>query len=207
MSLGPLVVVGAGGHAKVVISTARAVGYTTIRVVDDNRSTWGSKVLGADVGEGVGEALGNENATVVLAIGLNQTRVLRARDAKCQFAILVHPFTFVDSTARLGAGTVVFAGAIIQPDATLAQQVIVNTSASVDHDCRIGIGCHLAPGSRLAGNVVLDEGAFVGAGALVIPSIRVGAYATVGAGAAVIHDVPAEATVVGIPARALPSAP
>jgi sugar O-acyltransferase (sialic acid O-acetyltransferase NeuD family) len=201
VTLGPLVVVGAGGHAKVVISTARAIGFTAVRVVDDNPSTWGTKLLGAAVEDGVSHALADPNALVVFAIGSNQTRAERSRDARCQFGVLVHPFSFIDSTARIGPGTVVFAGGVVQPDAVLGEHVIVNTSASIDHDCHIGACSHLAPGSRLAGNVVLDKGVFIGAGAVVIPSVHVGAFAIVGAGAAVIRNVPEHTTVFGVPAR------
>jgi len=201
----PLVIVGAGGHAKVVLSTARAAGYTDIRLVDDDRALHGSRVLGLPVEGGVADTLSDQTASVVLAIGRNATRLERARGAACRFVSLVHPFTFIDSTVRVGPGTVVFAGAVVQPDTELGAHVIINTGASVDHDCRVGNGSHIAPGSRLAGTVVLEEGVFVGAGAALIPSIRVGAYATIGAGACVVHDVAARATVVGVPARPRPT--
>jgi len=203
VSLGPLVIVGAGGHAKVIISTARAVGYTQLRLVDDDRTLHGSRVCGLIVEEGVAEVLADSSANVVLAIGSNATRLAKARTAGCQFAALVHPFTFVDSSAQIGPGSVVFAGAVVQPDSVLGRHVIINTAASVDHDCFIGDGCHIAPGARLAGSVVLEEGVLIGAGAALVPSIRVGASATVGAGACVIRDVAAATTVVGVPARVI----
>jgi UDP-perosamine 4-acetyltransferase len=98
---------------------------------------------------------------------------------------------------------VVFAGAIIQPDAVLGRHAIINTSASIDHDCAIGDFVHLAPGTRLAGNVAIDEGAFLGIGAVAIPGVRVGAWTTVGAGAAIVDTLAAGIVAAGVPARPL----
>jgi acetyltransferase-like isoleucine patch superfamily enzyme len=99
---------------------------------------------------------------------------------------------------------VVFAGAVIQPDAALGGHVIVNTAASIDHDCALGDFVHIAPGVHLAGNVRLDTGVFLGIGTVAIPGIHVGAWTTVGAGATVIRDLRAGITAIGTPARAIP---
>jgi acyl-[acyl carrier protein]--UDP-N-acetylglucosamine O-acyltransferase len=82
--------------------------------------------------------------------------------------------------------------------------VIVNTGATVDHDCRLGDFVHVAPGAHLCGGVTVDEGALLGVGCAVAPGVRIGAWATVGAAAAVVADVPAGATVIGVPAQARP---
>src|SRR5262249_58040314 len=111
------------------------------------------------------------------------------------------PTAWVHPSVTIGAGTVIFAGAVIQPDATIGAHVIVNTRASIDHDCVLGDFVHVAPGVGLAGNVTLEEGAFLGIGAAAVPGSRVGAWATVGAGGVVIQPIAAGVTAVGVPAR------
>jgi sugar O-acyltransferase (sialic acid O-acetyltransferase NeuD family) len=200
----PLVVVGCGGHAKVVIATAQAAGIDVQSVVDDATDRWGSQVLGVPVIGATAGILDDPDAIAVLAIGSNATRARLAATARCQFATVVHPGAIVHPSVALGPGTVVFAGAVIQPDTRIGPHGIVNTGASIDHDCRLGATVHLAPGSRLAGAVALGDGVFIGIGAAVVPGVRIGAWTTVGAGAAVVGDLPAGAVAVGVPARPRP---
>lgn len=116
---------------------------------------------------------------------------------------IVHRTGFVADDAVVGTGCQVLAQAAVCSHARLGRFVIVNTCASVDHDCSVGDGVHVAPGARIAGEVNIEEGAFVGAGAVVLPRLRIGKGALVGAGAVVIRDVPPGQVVVGNPARAL----
>jgi sugar O-acyltransferase (sialic acid O-acetyltransferase NeuD family) len=197
----PLVVVGAGGHAKVVIASARAAGYTQLRAVDRDSRLWGKRVLDVSITGDVDAVLTDAEALVVLAIGDNATRLRLATAAQCGFATLVHPSAVVDASVELGAGSVVFAGAVIQPDTRIGRHGIVNTAASIDHDCVLGTCVHIAPGVRLAGMVTVGDGVLVGIGACVIPGITIGASAIVGAGAAVVRDVATATTVIGVPAR------
>jgi UDP-perosamine 4-acetyltransferase len=198
-----VVIVGSGGHAKVVIATAQASGLQIAAVVDDDPARWGHRVLGLEIGGPASAVLDDSEQIAVLAIGSNRARRRRALGARCRFATVVHPGASVHASVRLGAGTVVFAGVVIQPDAILGEHVIVNTSASIDHDCAVGDFVHIAPGARLAGNVTLDDGAFLGIGAVAIPKVRVGAWTTVGAGAAVVNNLPADVVAAGVPARPL----
>lgn len=196
-----LVVVGAGGHAKVVIATARAAGLAIAHVVDDDRARWGGLLLGVPIAGPIGEVLADPRARAVLAIGHNATRRRLAHAARCRFVSAVHPSAIVDASVQLGDGSVIFAGAIIQPDAVIGAHAIVNTGASIDHDCVLGEAVHVAPGARLAGNVRLGDEAFLGIGAVVIPGIAIGARTIVGAGAAVVRDLPADVIAAGVPAR------
>ena len=198
-----LVVVGSGGHAKVVIATARAAGLEVTAIVDDDPACWGQRVLGVEVAGPTLAVLDDAGQTAVLAIGSNRARQQLAAAARCRFATVVHPAAVIDATVRLGAGTVVFAGAVIQPDAALGAHVIVNTGASIDHDCAIGDFVHIAPGVRLAGDVSLGDGVFLGIGAVAVPGVRIGAWTTVGAGAAVVGDLAADLVAAGVPARPL----
>jgi sugar O-acyltransferase (sialic acid O-acetyltransferase NeuD family) len=197
-----LIVVGAGGHAKVVVASARAAGFRVVALVDDARPRWGDQLLGVVVSGPTEPVLQDPRAQVVLAIGDNAARRRLAAAARCRFVSVIHPSAIVDPTVLLGAGSVVFAGAVIQPDTAIGAHAIVNTAASIDHDCVLGEGVHVAPGARLAGNVTLGDEVFLGIGTVVIPGITIGARTVVGAGAAVVRDLPADAIAVGVPARA-----
>ncbi|HMS54844.1 MAG TPA: acetyltransferase [Fimbriimonadaceae bacterium] len=188
-----LAVIGAGGHARVVIGLCRALGLDVRGLYDDfeTNSVMGVPILGTT---------SSASGPAVLAIGDNRVRQ-RLSTLPCQWLTLVHPAAWVDPTVRLGAGSVVFAGAVIQPEAVLGSHCIVNTSASVDHECRLADFAQVAPGAHLGGRVIVGEGAFLGIGASVIQGIEIGAWATVGAGAAVVKHVEPGVQVVGVPAK------
>lgn len=193
-----ITVFGAGGHAKVVVGLLRECGIPVEACIDDDATRWSTTVLGVPV-RGPTESVPHD-ALAVIAIGKNAIRA-RLAALPMRWATLVHPRAFVDRSVVVGAGSVIFAGAVVQPDTRIAAHVIVNTGALVDHDGRLDSFAHVAPGVRLAGNVTVEEGAFVGVGASVIPGRTIGAWATVGAGAVVVRDVASRCTVVGVPAR------
>lgn len=116
---------------------------------------------------------------------------------------VIHPTAFVASDAVLGAGCQILAGAVVTAEARLGRQCIVNTKASVDHECVLADGVEVAPGATLCGLVRVERNGWVCAGAVVLPRLTVGEDAVVGAGAVVIRDVPAGVTVVGVPAKPL----
>lgn len=139
-----------------------------------------------------------------VAIGSNRLRAQISRDLDASgmtLAILVAPTARVAPTATIGQGSAILHGAVVGAFAQVGRGAIVNTGATVDHDCRIGEFAHIAPGTHLAGTVTVGDRAFLGVGVSVIPGVTIGADAVVGAGAVVVDDVPAEATVYGIPAR------
>lgn len=194
-------VIGAGGHAKVVIATLQANGIELAAAWDDDPGKFGSAVLGVAVAGAIADCPSGELA--VLAIGSNRLRQALASRLHQTFVSVVHPTAFVHESAVLGAGAVVFAGAVIQPGVLIGEHVIVNTGSSVDHDCHIGSFVHVAPGVRLGGAVTVEEGAFMGIGSCAIPASRIGAWAIVGAGSVVVRGVPAGVTAVGCPARSI----
>ena len=195
-----LVVIGAGGHAKVVLATLGAVGMEVAALLDDNDELWGKELLGVEIQGPVARAsdLGSRG---VLAVGSNRSRQTLANELDLEWVTAVHPDSSVHRSVQTGAGSVVFAGATIQPDAVLERHVIVNTGATIDHDCRIGAFSHIAPGVNLAGGVTVGEGALVGIGSSVLPGVELGDWVVIGAGATVVESVEAGATVVGVPAR------
>ncbi len=200
----PLNIIGAGGHAKVVIQTARAAGYEPIAVFDDDERLHETQVCGVPVVGKIAEMierLKNSDLACVIAIGNNETRKMIAEKYDQNWVSIIHPSAIVDATAQIGAGTVVFAQAVIQADATIGRHVIVNTSASIDHDCHLADFVHIAPGCHLSGGVHIGEGTLLGVGACAKPLAKVGRWSVIGAGAAIIRNIPDHVTAVGVPAR------
>jgi sugar O-acyltransferase (sialic acid O-acetyltransferase NeuD family) len=205
-----VVILGAGGHAKVLIDLLRRLGTPDrLAVLDRDRARIGQDLLGVPIigDDGMMETLDRER--VVLVNGMGSTRDTAARESlfmKGQglgfhFRTLVHPTASVASDVVLGEGVQLLAGAIVNTCARIDDDAIVNTGAIVEHDCRVGAHAHVASGAVLAGGVTLHDGVHVGAGATVIQGISVGHRAVVGAGAVVVRDVEGGITVVGVPAR------
>lgn len=201
MSRGRAVVLGAGGHAKVVIATLQAAGWEVAGVFDDDDATWGSEILGLPVRGPLEAARDVDPDGAVVAVGRNRQRQAVAGRVELPWISVVHPSAVVHESVSLGQGTVVFAGVVIQPDTVVGAHAILNTGASVDHDCRLGDLVHAAPGSRLGGGVVAGNGALLGLGCSVLPGVTLGNWSVVGAGAAVVCDVPGETVIVGVPGR------
>lgn len=199
----PVAVIGAGGHAKVVMSVLRATGYEVSAVYDDSPEKRGKELFGVPILGPIEELEDSPKTHALIAIGDCRMRERVAhRFQHVTWVTAVHPSSYVDPTARLGPGTVVFAGAVVQPDAVIGAHVVINTGATVDHDCWVEDFAHLAPGVHLAGGVRIGRGAFLGVGAIVIPNRAVGRGAVVGAGGVVTADLPAGVTATGVPARA-----
>lgn len=204
----PLWVFGGGGHARVVIDTARASGlYTVMGILDDHGryghdSEDGVPVVGPITLEMV---FTHEISHAVIAVGNNHDRAaIAARmSGDIRWVTLVHPRAYVAGSVQVGAGTVICAMSVVQPGSEIGEHVVINTSASVDHGNRIHDFVHIGPGVNLAGMVTIEQGAFLGTGANVIPWRRVGAWATVGSGAVVTTDLPSSVTAVGVPARVI----
>lgn len=199
-------VFGASGHAKVVLDILARAGVAVELVVDDDPARTGQVLLGYRVAGGRESLRARKVAAAsgIVAIGGNAPRLAVAQWLASEgfgFARAVHPAAVVGAEVEIEEGTVVMAGAVVNPAAAIGRHCIVNTCASIDHDCRIGDGVHIAPGARLCGGVTVGHGAFVGAGAVIVPGRRVGAGAIIGAGAVVLQDVVEGATVAGNPAR------
>jgi acetyltransferase EpsM len=197
-----IAVLGAGGHAGVIIQLLRASKRGVGGVFDDGKEAQQKGKMGFEVRPM--SALPPGSAAVI-AIGSNAVRhKVDARFPAANWVTAVHPSAVVDPTVTLGAGTVVMAGAVIQAGTRVGRHVVVNTRCSIDHDCVLGDYASVAPGATLCGTVTLGEGAWIGAGATIKEGLTVGSGCTLGAGATLVKNMSAEnETWVGPPAALL----
>ena len=198
-----LIIIGAGGHGRVVADIAESLGiYNEIAFLDDDLSKDVSpyKVVGridrfSDYVSG---------CDFMVAVGSNSFRrelINRLSENGANLVSLVHKNAVVGSGVEIGLGTVVMAGAVINNRAKLGNGVIVNTCASVDHDCVIGDFCHISVGVHIAGTVNIGNEVFVCAGATVINNVDICGGCVIGAGAVVIKNIETAGTYLGVPAE------
>jgi sugar O-acyltransferase (sialic acid O-acetyltransferase NeuD family) len=185
----------------VVIGAARALGWQVRRVLDDSPSSWGTLLMGVPV-EG-GSSLLEEGEPCHIAIGHNETRLKLASSLQGLWTTIVHPSAFVDPSALVGEGVLICAGAVVQPEASIGPFSIINTKASVDHECLLERGAQAAPGASLGGRVVMEEGAFAGIGCSIHQGSRLGAWSVLGGGAFLKGSIPPGEVWAGVPARPL----
>jgi UDP-perosamine 4-acetyltransferase len=206
----PVIVLGGGGHARVLLDLLGLLGAT---------------ILGVTTFDGMGEApmpgvsvLGDDDAVLRFSPGeimlVNALGIALASDKRKKlqekflsagyvFPALLHPAAIVSRFAVIGDGCQVMAGAVVQAGARIGTGAVINTRATVDHDCEIGPYAHIAPGASLSGAVRVGECTLIGTGASVIQGITIGAMCTVGAGSAVIRELRESTRYAGVPARPL----
>jgi sugar O-acyltransferase (sialic acid O-acetyltransferase NeuD family) len=208
--MGEIVFWGATGQAKVLYEALRGTHWRLAALIDARvvpPPIPGIPVLTGEAGLEAwltrrGGAQDLHFAIAVGAPGRDRIDLMGTLEARGLAPLtIVHRTAFVAGDARLGDACQVLAQAAVCTHARLGRAVIVNTCASVDHDCVVEDGVHIAPGGRLAGEITVGAGAFVGAGAVILPRLSIGEGAVVGAGAVVTRDVPPHTIVAGVPAR------
>ena len=208
-----LLILGAGGHAKVVAETAIVSGLASnIAFLDDrfSQSLLTSPLLGWPV---IGDldccshsSTKSAFSMAVVAIGHAPTRLYWLQKLlSCGYEIpsLTHPSAWVSPSASIGPGSVIFSHVSVQAHADIKSGAILNTGCSVDHDVLLADGVHICPGARLAGQVNVGARSWLGIGSSVVEQVCIGTDVTVGAGATVIGDLPDGVTAVGVPAKPL----
>lgn len=201
---------GAGGHAKMVIEAFRTQNNLEIMCCLARDASYGRTLIGVPIQEESKELLVEFQKRGFLgfvAVGDNRLRkrlVNQLIALGLELPTAIASSAIVSPSATIGQGTVLMPGAIIGADAIVGNGCILNCGSSIDHDNRVDDFVHIGPGSHLAGNVTAEEGAFLGVGTSVIPDLTIGAWAIVGAGAVVLGNVPPNEIWVGCPARQLP---
>ncbi|MEI2732899.1 MAG: acetyltransferase [Dermatophilaceae bacterium] len=204
-----IVVLGTGGHARSCLDAVTDQDLDIVGCVGAQPTgalpapyLGGDEVLPTLREQGVGRAF--------VAIGDNARRAAVTAELLAmgfELASFVATTARVAPTARLGAGSAVMHHAYLGPHSTLGDGAILNTAATVDHDCVVGSMSHVAPGTHLAGTVVVGDGAFLGVGTSVIPEMEIGEWAIVGAGSVIVRPVRPHARVAGNPARDIGKGP
>jgi len=195
-----LIIIGAGGHGKVIADIATKIGYSKIGFADDNAT---GECMGFPIMAKVSQldSLNDGNTDFVIGVGNNAVRKSIAEKYNVNWVALVHPSAQIALNVTLGKGTVVMAGAVVNPCATIGEHCIINTGAIAEHDNIIENYVHLSPKVALGGTVHIGELTHVGIGATVINNIRICGNCRIGAGAVVIRNIEHSGTYVGVPAK------
>ena len=209
--LKPIIFWGATGQAKVLAEFIETIGYQVVALFDNDPAippplpgvplhfgeegflAWRRQHTDGSVYGlvAIGGSRGSDRARLQAYLEDNGIEAITA----------IHPTAIVATNAKVGLASQILAGAIIAAEAVLDQCCIVNTAASVDHECRLGAGVHIGPGAVLSGCVTVGENSFIGAGAVVLPRLKVGSNVIIGAGAVVTKDIPDNCVAYGNPAR------
>lgn len=201
-----IAIIGYSGHSYVVIDIIESCGLKIFGYFDKNKKDYNPYSI---------EYLGDENDTSALEILKSRNWFVAIGDNRIRYNIITsllskgmhkpltisHKNSTISKSARIGYGTMLAAGAIVNPLATLGNGIICNTGSIIEHECRIGDFSHIGPGAVLAGNVQVGEMTFIGANSVVKQGIIIGRNVTIGAGTVVINDIPDNVTVVGNPER------
>ncbi len=196
-----LVILGAGGHGKVIADIARKLGYRDIVFLDDNAvgscmeyAIWGTTQLS--------ESLDDGHTDFIIAVGSNGIRKrIAEKYPGLNYVSLVHPAAIVGANVTIGKGTVVTAGAILNPCTTIGAHCIVNSGAVIEHDNILENYVHISPNAALGGTVHIGEGTHIGIGASVRNNVTICCGCTIGVGTAVVKNITQAGVYVGVPAR------
>lgn len=195
-------VIGAGGHAKVIIDIIQESNEIIQGVLDEKNCD--KEIMGIPIIGDYKSFVIHEGAFGIIAIGNNRERKEISRFLKSvKFVKIIHYTSFISKTTIIGEGTVIMSNVSVNASSIIGSHVILNTNSSIDHDCIIENFVHISPNVALAGNVKIGEGTHIGIGSAIIQGVKVGKWATIGAGTVIIRDVPDYAVVVGNPGKVI----
>ena len=195
-----LIIIGAGGHGRVIADAALKIGYANICYIDDHvkGDVMGFPIIGtsADI-----ERLNDGSTEFIIGIGNNETRKTIAEKHRVNWVSIVHPSAQIAFNAKIGKGTVVMANTVVNVCATIGEHCIINTGAIVEHDNVINDYAHISPNVALGGTVRIGLLTHVGIGATVKNNTEICSDCTIGAGAVVVKNINEPGTYVGVPIR------
>jgi len=208
-----IVLIGGGGHCKVVISILKKLDNFEIAGIVDNYKLEsfinGIRIIGSDDDLKDIYKSGIHNALITIGSIKDNTKRYRlfnmAKEIGYKFPVITSPEAIVDESVRVDEGTVIMPGSIINIDSSIGKNCIINTGSIIEHDCKIGNHCHIAPGVHVSGEANIGELSFLGIGATIIQGIKIGKNVTIGAGAVIINDIPDNVIAVGNPAKIIKS--
>ena len=204
------IVLGAGGHAKVLIDCLLSIdNLNIIGIIEVNKALIGTKILGIPVIGHEDEILKQRNFNIKLVNGVGSANLPIARreifnkfkQAGFSFLNVIHRTSYIGGTVSLGEGIQVMAGSIIQPAVSIGNNTIINTHAVIEHDCQIGDHVHIAPGVVCCGGTVIGSGTHIGCGAVIREGLKIAENCMIAAGAVVVHNITANSKVGGVPAK------
>lgn len=195
-----IIIIGCGGHGKVIADIAVKNGYKDISFIDDNTKgeCIGFPVIGTinDI-----ESFCDGRTDFIIGIGNNYTRKFIAEKYDINWTTLIHPSAQIAINVSIGNGTVVMAGAVINTCASIGKHCIINTGSIVEHDNKLGDYVHISPNGALGGTVKVGESTHIGIGAIVKNNIDICSNCVVGAGAVVVKNIENSGIYIGVPAR------
>jgi len=196
-----LLIIGAGGHGRVVYDVAKqTTNYQEITFLDD--------AFDGSVEDGIIDKASNfsqylDSSDFFVAIGAGKIRkryVSQLLEANANLISMRHPSSVISESVKIGRGVVVMAGVVVNCNTKIEDGVILNTCSSIDHDCIIGAYSHVAVGARLCGTVHIGDGCFIGANSTVVNNVSICGYCLIGAGGVVVKDLQEPGVYYGAPA-------
>lgn len=197
-----IIVFGAGGLGKTIVSVLQASGYNAFGLLDDNPKTWGEQILGVPVLGSISKIDKYAGYGVVMGISDNKLRKQVARKySNLNWIIVRSTSAYINPSAKIGKGTVIFAGAVIGADVTIGEHTIASANITIGHDAVIEDFVHVAPGVQIAGSASVGCGTMLGMSCVVCPKINIGKDVILGAGAVAVKDIPSGSIAFGMPAK------
>jgi sugar O-acyltransferase (sialic acid O-acetyltransferase NeuD family) len=201
-----IIIIGSGGHSRIVSEIAILLKYNVKGILDINFKKKKTKefinsipVLG---GEEELKKFDNKSLKLFIAIGDCKLRKIKYdyySNLGFEFVNLIHPLVSISKSIKIGSGVMIASGAIINSNVQIKNNVIINSGSIIEHEVIIGNHCHCGPGSIIAGRVKISDGVFLGIGSKIIDNLSIGSNSILGAGSVIIFDIPKNSTVVGVP--------